>query len=208
MGLVATMTALLLGLVTASAKTTFDEEDAAVKSGAASILTVDRMLARYGPETHLVRESIHQLINARLDAVWPEESVDHQAPGSKVTSAGNEVLVERILALQPQTETQSWYRSQVLATAAKLLESRALFGSSSQSAPTLFVIVMICWLTLLFASFCLFAPSTPTVVGAVLVGSLSVAASLFLILEMTDPYVGIMKISSDPLRYVAAQLGK
>ena len=49
-GLVATMTALVLGLVTASAKSSFDGLDAAVRHTALDILTLDRVLARYGPE--------------------------------------------------------------------------------------------------------------------------------------------------------------
>jgi hypothetical protein len=50
-GLVATMTALVLGLVTASAKSSFDAADTAVKHTAMDLLTLDRLLARYGPET-------------------------------------------------------------------------------------------------------------------------------------------------------------
>lgn len=46
MGLVLTMTALVLGLVTASAKSTFDAQNMAVRQGSANVLTLDRMLAQ------------------------------------------------------------------------------------------------------------------------------------------------------------------
>ena len=46
-GLVATMTALLLGLVTAAARSAFDATDTAIRNSAAAILTLDRDLARY-----------------------------------------------------------------------------------------------------------------------------------------------------------------
>src|SRR5262245_54256517 len=51
MGLVATMTALLLGLVIAAAKGTFDVQDAAIRTSSANILALDRLLAQYGPES-------------------------------------------------------------------------------------------------------------------------------------------------------------
>ena len=57
-GLVATMTALILGLITASAKSSFDEVDIAVESSAGDVLTLDRLLARYGPETRELRADL------------------------------------------------------------------------------------------------------------------------------------------------------
>src|SRR5512145_1274254 len=71
MGLVATMTALLLGLVTAAAKGSFDSQDLAIKNAAASMLTLDRILARYGPETQPIREQFRGLVAARFDEIWP-----------------------------------------------------------------------------------------------------------------------------------------
>jgi hypothetical protein len=62
MGLVATMTALLLALVTAAAKGSFDAQDTAVRNAAAGILTLDRLLARYGPETQPTRELLRRTI--------------------------------------------------------------------------------------------------------------------------------------------------
>ena len=56
-GLVATMTALVLGLVTASAKSSFDAVDTAVKQTATQLLTLDRVLARYGSETGEIRKA-------------------------------------------------------------------------------------------------------------------------------------------------------
>ena len=61
-GLVATMTALLLGLVTAAARSTFDTQDAALRNSAATILTLDRHLARYGPETKPTRDLIRCML--------------------------------------------------------------------------------------------------------------------------------------------------
>ena len=73
-GLVATMTALILGLITASAKSSFDEVSLAVESGARDILTLDRLLARYGPETSELRADFKDAVARRIDMVWPQGS--------------------------------------------------------------------------------------------------------------------------------------
>src|SRR5215813_2476953 len=75
MGLVATMTALLLGLVTAAAKGSFDSQDLAIKNAAAGMLTLDRLLARYGPETQPIREEFRGLVAARFEEIWPSAGV-------------------------------------------------------------------------------------------------------------------------------------
>ena len=72
MGLVATMTALLLGLVTSAAKGSFDSQDVAVENAAASVITLDRLLARYGPETAPIRQSVRSIVALRLEQVWSE----------------------------------------------------------------------------------------------------------------------------------------
>ena len=71
MGLVATMTALLLGLVTAAAKGTFDSQDVAIRNSAVNIVTLDRDLARYGPETAPTRDLVRRAVAARIESMWP-----------------------------------------------------------------------------------------------------------------------------------------
>ena len=62
-GLIATMTALILGLVTASAKSSFDSLEAEMRHTAADVLAFDRTLARYGPETREIRQAEINEIN-------------------------------------------------------------------------------------------------------------------------------------------------
>jgi len=50
MGLVATMCALVLGLLIASAKTYYDTQNAELTEMSAKVVLLDRMLAHYGPE--------------------------------------------------------------------------------------------------------------------------------------------------------------
>ena len=79
-GLIATMTALILGLVTASAKSSFDALDTAVKHSAAELLSLDRLLARYGPETVEIRKALKQSVGARIETIWSQGPVRPSAP--------------------------------------------------------------------------------------------------------------------------------
>jgi hypothetical protein len=63
-------------------------------------------------------------------------------------------------------------------------------------------------MTILFFGFGLCTRYNPTVVTALLVGSLSVSGAVFLILEMNHPYSGWMQVSSAPLREALAQMNR
>lgn len=208
MGLIATLTALVLGLVTASAKQSFDEQGAAVRSIAASLLTLDRTLGRYGPEAQPIRDDLARSVKTRVDAVW-RLGLTPAAPIPGDDTKSPDDLEDDILALSPHDARQTWLRSQALSVASDSLKTRwlALIGAHT-SIPAPFLVVIVFWLSALFWSFGLFAPENRTVASVLLLAALSVAASVFLILEMQTPLHGLLKISSEPLDYVLANLGK
>ena len=123
-GLIATMTALVLGLVTASAKSSFDALNTAVKHTAADVLALDRTLARYGPESKAVRETLAQVIAQRLETTWPQ----HSSPVARLdhleVTRGGEGLVEQIRGLAPQNEHQRWLQAHAVALSEALLDAR------------------------------------------------------------------------------------
>jgi hypothetical protein len=206
MAMVATLTALVLGLVTASAKSAFDAEDAAIKATSASVLSLDRMLADYGPATKPVRDQLRGALADRINAVWPEDAREVSRDLDAAPPA--ETIVREILMLAPQTDAQQWYKAQALELSDEILKARwIVFGGTQSTVPGTFLVVIICWLTVLFGSFGLFAPRNATTTGALLICSLSVAASIFLILEMNTPFSGVMKISSTPLHFAMAHIG-
>ena len=206
MGLVATMTALLLGLVTAAAKGSFDVQDNAVRTSAINVLTMDRYLARYGPETQTTRSLLRTVVATRIDAMWGAKGVQGLVDPRKPAA---EQLEDQILALNPTTEAQRWSKSESLKLCDELLKARwRVLQSQGGSVPRVFLGVVIMWLTFTFASFGLFAPRNATVAVVLLIAAVSVAAAVFLILELDDPFRGFIKISSKPFRYALTYLGK
>jgi hypothetical protein len=82
-----------------------------------------------------------------------------------------------------------------------------VLGSAGGSVPRGFLVVVIFWLSMTFGSFGLTAPRNATVVTVLGISALSVAAAVFLILELDGPLDGVIKISSGPMRYALANLG-
>src|SRR5262245_5191295 len=159
MGLIATMAALVLGLLTGSAKTSFDTQDAELKQMAANVILLDRSLAHYGPDTKTIREQIRGVIAYKLAATWPEDGSATRVELSETTPVV-EGIEDEIRALSPQNDAQRAQQARALDIAGSLLQTRWLmFGQQAGSAiQTPLLVVMVFWLAALFASFGLFAP--------------------------------------------------
>jgi hypothetical protein len=212
MGLIATMTALLLGLVTAAAKGTFDSQDRTVKDAAANIVVLDRLLARYGSETQPTRDLLRRALAARIDATWPPDGGKPGAPDQSqarpAPPAGEEVE-NQILRLSPETDAQRWFKSQALSQTENVMRARwGLHTSAGGAVNQTFLVLVIFWLAMTFASFGFGAPRNATVVTVFLVAAFSVAAAVFLIFELDSAFDGIVRVSSDPLRRALATLGQ
>ena len=209
MGLVATMTALLLGLVTASARSAFDSQDAAIRTSAANILTLDRLLARYGPETIPIRDGLKKGLAFRIQMTWPADGSSNLDLQPTQATSAIENIENGILALTPATETQRWFKSEALKLSEDVSKTRwRVLGSMGGSVPVVFLAVVMFWLTVTFTSFGLYTQSNASVVAVLFVAAFSVAAAVFLIMELDGPFEGVIKVSSAPLRYALSQLGQ
>jgi hypothetical protein len=209
MGLVATMTALLLGLVTASARSSFDNQDAALRTSAANILTLDRLLARYGPETQPTRELIRKALAFRVEATWPADGSVGTGLAQQPTAPQIEEVENQILRLSPATDEQRWFKSESLKLSEEVTKARwRILGSQGGAVSLVFLIVVICWLTVTFGSFGLYAQPNASVIAVLLLSAASVAAAVFLILELDSPFEGLIKVWGAPLRYALSQLGQ
>ncbi len=210
-GLVATMTALVLGLVLASAKSSFDTVDSSVKSAAVELLTLDRILARYGAETGAIRQSLQRGAEARMNLIWAQGTarsakVDPIRSGAAVEA---EQLPDAIRALTPGTTAQRALQARALDLTEALLQVRWLvFAGSEAAVPGPFLVILVFWLTITFASFGLFAPRHATVLATLFVCALSVGSAVFLVLEMDTPFDGSLRVSAEPLRYALTHLNQ
>lgn len=210
-GLIATMSALVLGLVTASAKNAFDAVDNAVRESAMQVLTLDRVLARYGPESGPIRAGLKQAVGNRIDMIWPQDGARpvNLDPTSAGTAPRVEGLADAIRSLNPRDDTQRALQTRAVDLAETMLQARWLvLAGTEASVPTPFLVVLLFWLTVTFASFGLFAPRNGTVIAVLFVCAVSIGGALFLVLEMDGPFDGLLTVSPDPLRFAHTHINR
>jgi hypothetical protein len=205
--LIATMSALVLSLLVASAKSSFDTRSNQLVQVSADIILLDRVLARYGPETKEARAVLQRSTAAAVERYWPAAGAKPIAVDAQASPV--EALYEKIEELSPQGEAQRSLQSQALTLALDMARLRLLlFEQLGSSIPVPFLVVLVFWLCIIFASFGLFAPRNGTVIAVLCVCALSVAGAIFLILELDRSFEGLFQVSGAPLRASLAQLGR
>lgn len=203
MGVNALLAAVVLGLLVFSAKTSFDTKDLEWKHATAKILLLDRLMAQYGPETNEARKHLRAAVAAKLAEV-------ERSPGTTT-----ELLVSlddvqlQLGNLSPATDGQRWLKHKALDISNDIAQARwFLLDEIDSTMPLPFLAVMVFWVALIFFSYGLFTPRNVTVLAVVFMCAVSLAASVFLIMEMDRSMDGLITISSDPLRETLAELGK
>lgn len=209
MGLIATLSALVLGLLIASAKNAFDTQNGEIKEMSANIMLLDRVLVHYGPETTEARDLLRRTIAGAVDRIWPGDGFrpGNLAPIDKRAEVVS--FIDKVQELRPQDDLQRALQAQALQISTGLGRTRFLLfeqRGSSYSAP--FLVVLVFWLGIILASFGLFAPRNATVIAMLFLCALSVSAAVFLILELDQPFDGLLQISSAPMRDALLRLSQ
>jgi len=196
MGLIGTMAALVLGLLIASAKSSFDTQRNGLAQMCAQVIYLDRILAHYGPEANEARETLRASV---ADMLNPTTEIEGQFAG----------LYEKIDVLVPKDDAQRRVQQLAMQTVAGTAQTRwLLYAEKGSSIPVPFLVVMVAWLTLILTGFRILAPSNSMVFATLLVCALAVASGIFLILELDRPLDGTIRISSEPVRNALAKLGR
>ncbi len=206
-GLISTIAALVLGLLIASANSTYGTQSTQVQQLTANIVVLDRTLAQYGPEADSARSLLRRTVAAMADRIWSENRSHARTAEPFQASTTGLLFYDEILKLLPQTNAQRSLQAKAIDTAQDLAKTRLLlFAEAGRTIPMPFLVVLVSWLAIIFASFSLFADNNATTVVALAVFALSASASIFLILELSQPFTGLMAISSEPLRNVLGPL--
>src|SRR5262249_33074533 len=186
MGMIATLTALVLGLLIATAKGAYDGQSSEVAELSAKVILLDRALAKYGPETKEARDLLRTAVAAILERLWPEDGARpaNLAPGE--ARAAMEAMYDKVAELSPQNDAQRALKARALDIMADIAQARLrLFARGDSSLPLPFLVVVVFWLTILFAGYGLLAPRNTTVMVVLIVCTLSVAGAIFLMLELS-----------------------
>jgi len=206
-GTIATMSALVLGLLVSTAKSSYDMQSRELTEMSAKIVLLDRILSHYGPDAKEARADLRNGVARLIETTWPKEGTTRS--GRQSLTPGSEFVYDQIQKLVPANDTQRALQNRALNIAVDIGQTRWLMieqGYSPVSLPLLIVVVFS--LTISFASFGLHAPPNGTVLATFFLSALSVSGVMFLILEMYSPLGGFIEVSSAPLRAALGYLGQ
>ena len=208
-GVIATMAALVLGLLVSSAKGSFDRMDDGITRLGAKLIQLDRTLVHYGPEAGELRVLLKQNAVATVDMMFSGDRTQVAQLDSPQTMVRTEALQTRLRGLTPGNDAQRALQMQAVAIADELSAARWLLTLQNEGSISMtLLVVVVSWLALIFTGFGLFAPRNGTVIVALFMCALSVSAAIFLILEMESPLTGMVRISDVPMRDAVAHLGR
>lgn len=203
---IVTMSALVLGLLVASAKGHYDSEVDMMMQLSANFITLDRILANYGPETKEARTQLREIVLTSIERMPPER--DAHALQSAEGRPG-EVLMSRIHELAPKDDEQRVLKSQALSCLLNIASTRWLFFlHRTASTPLVLVFILIFWLTVIFIRLGMSYPSNAVELASLLLAALSIAAAVLLIMKFYSPYEGWLRMPITPLQTALQQIGQ
>jgi hypothetical protein len=208
-GLIATLVALVIGLLVSSAKSSFDQANEALTQAGAKVILLDRTLARSGPETMPIRNRLKETIQATIERLWPSGRGATQGIAAIERGTGLDEIQDMIEQLAPNGEHQQVVRTDALRTCNELMQSRWLMIEKAQTTlPIPLLVMLIFWLTVLFASLGLLAPRNLTTITCLFVCAISMAGALVLLMEMNRPFEGVIQASPAPLLKAVSVIGR
>jgi Protein of unknown function (DUF4239) len=205
MSLIATLAALVIGLLIASAKSSYDAKNTQIKLITANVILVDNFLEQLGSDARSARDLLRKTIDPMIDRIWSDSTSMKVAPFAESKEAqATYISVQKI---PTSNESQSSTKARIIQIIADLSQARlALFTQADTSISTPFLAIVVFWLVIIFTSFSLFVRPNPIVIVTLFVCTLSASAAIFLILEMDRPFSGLMAISAEPLHHALAPL--
>jgi hypothetical protein len=197
--LIATISALVLGLLIGAARGSFDTQSTQVKQITANLILLDNTLGQYGADARPIREDMRSAVGPFADRLWREKKA--KAIGPFEASAAEEQIFSDIQKLSPHNEVQRSLQSRALQIGNDIAQARfMLFAETDNLIPIPFLAILAVWLVIVFASYSLFSPLNATLFACLAVFAFSTASAIFLVLELSRPFTGLMMLSSVPLR--------
>ncbi|CAN7703141.1 DUF4239 domain-containing protein [Rhizobium sp. LjRoot258] len=205
---VGTLSALALGFLVASAKTAFDDAETELKTSAARLVLLDRVLGQYGTETAQARERLANVVEARIAQAWGGAAGEALATRT-LDDLGGEPVQKLLRVLAPKDDVQRLLKTRALEVSSAIAEAHWLvLETGNEGLPTAFLVVLTFWLIVIFLTFGLLSPYNGTVISIIVVCALSVGGAVFIVNDMAHPYGGLIYVSDEPLRIALSRMGR
>ena len=203
---IGTLSALVLGLMISAANRSFSARSDEVRQLSVQLIRIDRNLHRYGPEADDARLALHAWAKAKTQQLFPEKG--QERPSIQGTTIMLESVQDEIIDLEPKNPRQNYLRTLCLTLTSTIIQSGwSLETLTGHSIPVPFLILLVFWLSVVFASFGLFAPPNPTTIVMLLLCTVAVSGGIYFIEELDNPASGLIQISPDAMRRAVNEIG-
>ncbi len=207
-GVIATMSAVLLGLLISSTRTAYEEKRNEVIRMTAHIIELDLLLRDYGPEARPARQVMRDAVRSMIDSIWRDDAGQFRVDANAVPDVGAEAILSNLEDLSPHDDRQRARRNRALQIGLDLAQIHLLlFAQPANAISTPFLTVLVLWLAFVFATFAIYARANALIVVALFVCALSASSAIFLIVDLDRPFAGLLQIPNAPLRNALPPLG-
>lgn len=206
-GLISTLAALILGLLISTAKISYDSTASQVSQIGSDLVLLDQLLAEYGPAARGAREALRDQSEALATGIWASNSrLGHHAFMTSDAWRRFSIAIDQLLDSNSQ---QRNVRKQVDEVVSRSAQARVrLFSDAGSKLPTPFLVLLILWLTIIFASYSILGEMNLTVKIFVFLFALSSAGTLFLISELNSPFSGLLRLSQVQISQALAPISQ
>jgi hypothetical protein len=198
--LIGTMAAVVLALLFASTRTSYEATSSSVGRMMTNIIELDHVLQEYGPEGQALRPGLRRDVKHIVEAIWQDDATI-QLEAHPDTSAGEVSILNKLRQLVPATPLQSALQARALSISGDLQQIRlALIAQPPDSLSRPFVTVLVLWLCFIFLSFSMSSKSNMTLVTVLVICAFAASSAIYLILELEQPFDGLLQIPNTALR--------
>jgi hypothetical protein len=222
-GMLVTLAALVLGLLTNSVKQSFDAAEGDLRGYATALIELDQTLRNFGSEAQDVRLRLRTYVASAIASTWPEEPrpagaetiTDANPPAPHLTieseTLGN--MLNKALSEFRQLPVDDRLHGEIAAIVQQefghLMDGRwKLLEDAHTSIPLPFYRVLEFWLLIVFATLGLIAPRNLLALALIVLAAVAIASVIFAIMEMDTPFTGLITVSSAPMRDALAHLSE
>ncbi|HTR18114.1 MAG TPA: hypothetical protein VMI52_13920 [Acetobacteraceae bacterium] len=202
MAVVGTMSALVISFLISNASNSFATRNSEITQLSSDIIQLDRVLRRYGPEADAARDALQHYTTMKFDDLFPQEMNKKPSMDNPASLKTLEQVQDLVSALKPHDDHQRLLSTEALQLADQVNNARWVLAQQKMTSviPGPFLVGVVTWLTILFASFGLFAPRNVTVAITLLLCAFAIASAFKMVLDLESPFGGIIPISGFPIR--------
>lgn len=198
--LIGTMAAVVLALLFSSTRASYEQTNHNVARLTAGVLELDTLLSEYGgPDSLRLRQALRADVDFMISSIWRDDAAPTTDLLRPVTQ--QESVLYRLRQLVPATPLQGSLQARALAVSTGLDQVRlTLFAQPPDALSKPFIFVLVLWLCFIFATFSMSSRPNVTLVSTLLACAMAASTAIYLILELGQPFDGLLQISNQSLR--------